>query len=212
MRPSLVVGISGPSASGKTTLANALLCGFPDAVHLQQDLFFVDPEHCDPDSNFCDPRYLRVNEFVNTASLLAHGMPVMLPHIDFSTFERVGSRQESTSKSRLLIIEGMTIFRFPEIPPLCDLRFYLTPDLVAVQHRKLRRDMSERGKSESQVKSQMSWVIQEYEEDLAQLHPGGDLHAAAIKTVDSTDVESALRCVVKEVALQLGVNAIDGRL
>jgi uridine kinase len=161
-----VIGVSGPSCSGKSTEA-ARLASRLDATVLRQDLYFVDPDYCSPDANFCDLRYLHVDEFVTAATHLASGVPTPVPTIDFSTFRRVGT--VDLAPSPVLIIEGMTIFRIPAIAAMCQRRIYLTLEFEALAARKRERDVTERSKSAQIIAAQLEWMRHEYERDLVDL-------------------------------------------
>ncbi|MEU4477790.1 hypothetical protein AB0F68_06945 [Micromonospora sp. NPDC023966] len=173
-----MVGISGSSCSGKSTVAKAvrvLLGG--DVTHLQQDLFFIDPDFCPADGNFCDPRYLHQADFENAVRSLAAGEPTVVPELDFTTFRRTGAVR--VRPAAFLIVEGMTIFRSPVVYECCHHRFLLTPPFETLAARKRDRDVRERGKSPSIVEVQLSWMLMEYERDL---HFGW-----AVTTIDSVD-------------------------
>jgi uridine kinase len=161
-----VLGIAGPSCSGKSTVAG-LLSKRVGAAVLAQDLYFIDPDQCPADANFCDLRYLHTEEFVHAATDLASGSPTSVPLIDFSTFLRTGFK--TLDPGRILIIEGMTIFRIPAIAELCDDRFYLTLPFAQLAERKLARDAAERRKSREVIDAQLRWMREEHEHDLRTL-------------------------------------------
>jgi uridine kinase len=161
--PVTVVAITGPSAAGKTTLAHALTSRIPQAVHLQQDWFFRDPDTCPPEANFCESRWLHTEEFVAAFTALASGQTALVPQIDFQTFRRAGSHR--LGPARYLIVEGMTVLRTPEIYNRCQARYYLDPGLATITERKRRRDPRERGKTPEIVEVQLGWVRREYHAD-----------------------------------------------
>jgi uridine kinase len=159
-----VIGISGPSCSGKSTLATKLSGRLQDCCVIQQDWFFVDPARCPPDANFCDLGYLHVDEFVAACTDLCAGRSAHVPAIDFGTFEKIGVAR--IEPRRWIIIEGMTIFRIPQVAELCDLRFYLSPPYSEIRARKRRRDAIERNKAPTTIESQLKWMKDEYDRDL----------------------------------------------
>jgi uridine kinase len=162
-KPVTVLAITGPSAAGKTTLARALTSRLPQAVHLQQDWFFRDPDTCPPDANFCEFRWLHTEEFVAAFAILASGKTALVPQINFQTFRRTGSRR--LGPARYLVVEGMTILRIPQIYNRCQARYYLDPGLATIAERKRRRDPRERGKTLEIVETQLSWIRSEYQAD-----------------------------------------------
>lgn len=167
-----VVGLSGPSGSGKSYLSTKLHNILSDVNIIQQDSYFIDPDQCPPDANFCDLKYLHVEEFIADVSDLASGCIVEVPTIDFGTFRRTGKHQ--LLPKEWLIVEGMTIFRLPEIIALCDSMIYLAPDLTTIRERKSARDLIERNKSQEIVARQLQWISAEYHRDLETL--SADVH------------------------------------
>ncbi len=166
--PTTVIGISGPSCSGKSTLASTL-AGRLEAAVLPQDLYFKAPEECPADANFCDLQYLDVARFERAATGLMRGSDVEVPVVDFRTFQTVG--YETLSARTHLIIEGMTVFRIPRVLDRCDVAVYLAPPFSELVARKRSRDAADRMKSESEIERQLGWMQSEYEYDLCHLPP-----------------------------------------
>lgn len=108
-----MIGISGPSASGKSLLAEAVRAANPNTVVVQQDWYFRDSTEGPPDANFCELRWLHVDDLVRTVSALSSGQPTKVPVIDFATFRQTGTAQ--LAPAPVVIIEGMTILRIPEV-------------------------------------------------------------------------------------------------
>lgn len=160
----IVIGISGPSGSGKTTLCEHLASRLPDCRVIQQDWYFIDPELCEPDANFCEPRYLYTDEFIKDVLALISGKKILVPVVD-SAFRRLSHKRKICPGSYLLI-EGMTVFRIIEFFKIMDYRFYLAPNISLVRQRKLQRDIEDRDKSVDIVLSQFRWVEEEYRKDL----------------------------------------------
>lgn len=159
----LVIGVSGPSCSGKSTFAKALSGRLPEAAVLEQDLYFVDPELCPADANFCDLRWLRISDFLDAFHRLANGNAAELPVMDFQTFRQIGTI--TAEPARFLIVEGMTIYRVPQIAARCNRRYYLSCDWETLERRKRGRDAAERGKPPEIIEAQLSWMREEYIKD-----------------------------------------------
>lgn len=197
-----LIGISGPSSSGKSTVARAIADRF-SAELLEQDRYFVDPDDCLPDSNFCDAKFLRGEEFVEAVRRVYAGVPTDVPEIDFATFRRTGSRTLDPRQSALVIVEGMTIFRYEEVLSRLTRAYYLTAPIATIFNRKMRRDVLERGKREADVHSQMRWVSSELAVDELSLS-SGSFARAGIEVIDAADVASATVAIDHEVAALLG--------
>lgn len=190
-----VIGISGPSCSGKSTVALTLGKALQDSVVIQQDWFFCDPAHCPPDANFCDLAYMRVDELVGACADLCAGRPAQVPVIDFRTFAQTGLR--SVDAKRHMIIEGMTIFRVPGIWDLCSHRFYLRPQISDIEARKRRRDSVERSKPPHIIEHQLTWMRTEYEADLITFE-------RSVTFLDGPDVNGLVDQILAQVGDQGG--------
>jgi uridine kinase len=134
---------------------------------LSQDLYFRDPELCPEGADFCDLDYLEVDEFIGAARQLAGGLSAATPIVDWTTFRRVG--MTTVPSSDIVLIEGMTVFRIPEVFELCDRRLYLAPPMSLIRQRKMRRDVDERGKTPQSVAGQLVWIEKEFDADLRRL-------------------------------------------
>jgi uridine kinase len=130
-------------------------------------LFFIDPKLCPPEANFCDPRYLELDEFIAAAQGLSNGKSVEVPVIDFKTFQRTG--MATLQPARYVLIEGMTIYRIPEVDELFDLRFYVAAPFHVLEARKRLRDSTERNKPASVIEAQLRWMRTEHDTDLETL-------------------------------------------
>lgn len=159
----MIIGISGPSASGKSTVAEAVRSAHGDALIVQQDWYFRSPSECPPDANFCELRWLHTDELVRDVRTLAQGDVAEVPVIDFATFERAGMAR--VLPRSLIIVEGMTIFRMQELVELFDRKFYVDIDMAVIAERKRERDKAERQKALEIVEGQLKWIAEEYAND-----------------------------------------------
>lgn len=139
-----MIAISGPSGSGKSTIAQALTFELPGSIVVQQDWYFRDGDKCPPDANFCELRWLHIDLFVRDLHTLAAGRTAQVPIMDFASFRKVGTRP--LGPAWLVIVEGMTIFRVPELAAQFSSRYYVDVDFDILADRKRARDHAERGK------------------------------------------------------------------
>lgn len=197
----VVIAISGPSASGKSTLATRLSERLGDAVHLQQDLFFVDPSQCDPSANFCEPRYLNGDEFCEAVKRLAGRREAVVPAIDFRTFQRTGVN--TLLPASVVIVEGMTVLRYREVCSLCRMAFYLATPWNVIAARKRARDASSRDKTVEIIEHQLKWMRTERDHDLLDIQSRRD-QGVTVRVLDGIDTNSEVELIVNDLRPFLG--------
>ena len=165
-----VIGLGGPSGSGKSTLTHILAHKLTSAVVLRQDWFFYDDPEIEVTANFCDDRYLDSAAFVLAVQQLSEGAPAIVPDLDEQTFRVSGSRV--IQPMQWVIVEGMTVLRYPPVLGLLRHAYYLAPPEAVIIARKHLRDQADRGRTAEVVDAQLDWVLAEYRSDLRSLPPG----------------------------------------
>jgi uridine kinase len=164
------IGISGPSGAGKTILSEHLRTKIKNCCLIQQDWYFVDPDLCAPNANFCDLKYLYLEIFITDVQKIIYGQEVTVPIVDYYTFKQT-NKVRKIVPGDTLIVEGMTIFRIPEIVELLMHKYYLAPQMEIIRQRKMERDLKERNKPIDIILNQLKWVEAEYLFDLSTLPP-----------------------------------------
>ena len=153
----VVVGIAGGSGSGKTHLANrlaALLGKDYSSITLSQDSYYraFTDAMLDDGVNFDHPESIEWQLLAEHLALLTQSESVNVPVYDFEIHKRVSS--ETVSPAQVIFLEGTMIFNDPDLAELCHLRVFLDiPDDIRFS-RRLNRDISERGRTHSDVHHQ----------------------------------------------------------
>jgi uridine kinase len=146
-----VVGISGGSASGKSTLAAALAARLSSAgpIVLNQDAYFRDwsalpPAEREARMTANHPEAVLWPELVAHVAQLRQGVAVHTPVPGTRAAAR-GDKEAPLGPARLLIVEGHLIFGEPTLRPLLDLKLFLDvpPDERVL--RRMFREAIERG-------------------------------------------------------------------
>ena len=149
--PVYVVGISGGSASGKSTLAAALAARLAavDPVVLNQDAYFRDwsvlpPAEREARMTANHPEAVLWPELVAHVTQLRQGVAVRGP-VPGTRGAARGDAGASIGPTRLLIVEGHLILGEPTLRPLLDLKLFLDvpPDERVL--RRMFREAIERG-------------------------------------------------------------------
>jgi uridine kinase len=90
---------------------------------------------------------------------LGRGEAIDRPLYDFSTHTRVPEQTETVSPKNFVLVEGLFALYYAEVLPLYHLRVYVdTPDDVCFE-RRMRRDMTERGRTAVSVRLQYDATV-----------------------------------------------------
>ena len=164
----MIIGISGGTGSGKTTVANRILETVPadEVVFIQQDLYYRNLKDMPLDyrnqANFDHPDALDNDLLIAHLKKLKSGEPVELPIYDFRTHTRLPATTRIESKP-IVILEGILIFAEPRLREQLDIKVFVdTPDDIRFI-RRLRRDIAERGRT-------LDSVIEQYIATVRPMH------------------------------------------
>jgi uridine kinase len=153
---SMIIGISGGTGSGKTTVANRILesVSAREVVFIQQDSYYRNLTDLPRDfrglANFDHPDALDNELLVNHVRRLKAGEAIELPLYDFKTHSRLNETRTLESKP-IVIVEGILIFADPRLLEQMDIKVFVdTPDDIRFI-RRLRRDIAERGRTAESV-------------------------------------------------------------
>ncbi|MBF8263082.1 MAG: udk [Parachlamydiales bacterium] len=151
---SLIIGISGGSGSGKTTFSQKLQDGLGEdsCVILHQDNYYKSLSDLPQPANFDHPDSVDFDLLSQHLVLLKNGCSIKQPFFDFITHERSFS-EETIYPRNIIILEGFLIFSIPKIRDFIDLKIFLDVDEDILLLRQVERDVQERGKSFSEIKS-----------------------------------------------------------
>jgi uridine kinase len=161
---SLIIGISGGTGSGKTTVANRILesVSASEVVFIQQDSYYRNINDLPLDyrnlANFDHPDALDNDLLVNHVRRLKAGEAVDLPLYDFKTHTRLNETQHVEPKP-IVIVEGILVFSDPRLLEQMDIKVFVdTPDDIRFI-RRLRRDLAERGRNVESVIEQYTATV-----------------------------------------------------
>lgn len=162
MQPFLV-GIAGASCSGKTELARGLARQLlEDALPFALDHYYLDrshiPEPKRSDFNFDHPDALDASLLIRDVESLKLGLGIEQPRYSFVTHARLEST-EPIAPRPVIIIEGLFSLYWPALRDLLDLKIYVETLDEECYARRLRRDVSERGRSPESIEYQYSVTV-----------------------------------------------------
>ena len=167
MKP-IIIGVAGGTASGKTTVADAILdrVGRDRIVFIQHDAYYRDLSHLPLEErrklNFDHPDALETELLVAHLRDLQTGKPIEVPVYDFATYQRrdVSRRVEPR---RVILVEGILIFVDKELREMMDIKLYVDTDADLRFIRRLQRDIQQRDRT-------METVIHQYLTTVRPMH------------------------------------------
>ena len=152
----MIIGISGGTGSGKTTVANRILesVSASEVVFIQQDSYYRNLEDLPLDyrqiANFDHPDALDNDLLIDHIRKLRAGEAIDLPLYDFRTNSRLNETRRVEPKP-IVIVEGILIFADARLLEQMDIKVFVdTPDDIRFI-RRLRRDVAERGRTVESV-------------------------------------------------------------
>ncbi len=150
MNNPFIVGITGGSASGKTMFLKSLLSHFnSDEVCLvSQDNYYRD-RHLQPKDengieNFDTPQSIEFDEYARDIKSLKEGKAVSRKEYTFNN-PNIIPEILNFSPSKIIVVEGLFVFYFPELAKLLDLKVFIDAKDYVKLKRRIVRDNSERG-------------------------------------------------------------------
>lgn len=152
----LIIGIAGGTGCGKTTVVNTILNELPEGEVgvISQDSYYKDTSHLSYEErvkiNFDHPRSIDFDLLVNHLKQLKEGKTIKQPVYSFVQHNRTGDTV-STQPRKVMIVEGILILTNPEIRDLFDIKIFVHADSDERLIRRLKRDISERGRDINEV-------------------------------------------------------------
>ncbi len=160
----MILGVAGGTGSGKTTVAREILDAVgPDRIaFLAQDNYYRDVEWESPDQllayNFDHPDALDTALFVEHLRALKGGRAIDLPVYDFVSHRRTAASRRIEARP-VVLVEGILLFAEPEIRGLCDFKVFVDTDADVRLVRRIRRDLTERGRAVGDVLRQYMGTV-----------------------------------------------------
>jgi uridine kinase len=154
-----IVGVAGGSGSGKTTIVSRMTEIAREYALIAQDNYYKSAEYVTnltiTGFNFDHPDAFDSDLLCEHLADLKAGRAIRMPQYDFVHHRRRGDTVVVEPR-RLVILEGIMILVDRRVRDLIDLKLYVdTPDDIRFI-RRLRRDITERGRTVDSVITQ--WV------------------------------------------------------
>ena len=156
---SILVGIAGGSGSGKTTFARGLQAHFRphELLVLPLDAYYLDRKGMAPAEreriNYDHPSAFDTTLLYDQLQALRAGQPIEQPVYDYVLHERT-SQAIAHPAPAIVVLEGILVLALERIRPLLDLKLYVDTGADLRLLRRLRRDVTERGRTPESVMEQ----------------------------------------------------------
>jgi uridine kinase len=203
----ITIGVAGGTGSGKTTVAHAILerVGWHRIAYLQHDAYYHDASNLPPEErarlNFDHPNALDNALLAHHIRELQAGRPVDVPIYDFTTHTRRPETRRVTPEP-VILVEGILLFAEPTLRELMDIKIFVDTDADLRFIRRLRRDITERGRTVESVIEQYLTTVRPMHLEFVEpskryadiIIPEGGLNEVAIEMV-----AARIRALLEEI-------------
>ncbi len=164
MKKPVLIGITGGTGSGKSTIAKEICKRFNEdrIVKIEQDSYYKDQSDISFEervkTNYDHPDAFDTELLLSQLRLLLDGQTIEKPVYDFEIHNRKKETIEVEPRE-IIIVEGILILQEKEIRDLLNIKIYVDTDADVRIIRRLVRDMNERGRTMDSVINQYLNVV-----------------------------------------------------
>jgi uridine kinase len=155
----VTIGVAGGTASGKTTISNAILqsVGAENIAYIVHDSYYkplaqliAETGLLAEEINFDHPNSLDTSLLIEHLNQLKNGRAVEVPIYDFVSFDRRPETQHLEPRP-VILVEGILVLAEKALRDLLEIKLFVDtpPDIRFI--RRLERDIRERGRSVENV-------------------------------------------------------------
>lgn len=167
MRKTILIGIAGGSASGKTSISAQLKEHYEDTnsvVIIRQDDYYKDQSEKTMEervkTNYDHPFAFDNELLVAQLNMLLNRHSICKPTYDFVHHTR-SEIIEMIEPSDVVVIEGLFVLENEELRNLCDIKIFVDTDADIRFIRRLLRDVNERGRTLESVVEQYTSTVRD---------------------------------------------------
>ena len=164
----LFIGIAGGTGAGKTLVAQSIAQDLwsEHVLIIEQDSYYKDLQHIPlgerENRNFDHPDAFDRELLRAQLEALTGGKEVDVPIYDMRTHTRLDEPRHVKAR-RIVILDGLLILDDPALRQMMDIKIYVDADPDVRFIRRLKRDLTERGRTVDQI-------IRQYESTVRPMH------------------------------------------
>ena len=201
----LVVGVAGGSGSGKSTVTNGVrseLHGRVTVESIDMDAYYHHLAHLTPEArklvNWDHPDALDLELLADHLGTLKLGGAVDKPVYDYVNHLRL-EQTVHVEPAEVIFVDGILLFASERVRSLCDIRVYVDTDADLRLIRRIRRDMTVRGRPLEEILDQYLATVRPMH--LEFVEPGREHAHLVVPGSDHSDL--AVSLVLNEVMRHL---------
>lgn len=163
-KQAIIIGIAGPSASGKSLLANTIVneLGTDQVVVISEDSYYKDhgnlPMEARAKINYDHPDSFDHALLCNHLTRLQKWESVEIPIYSHSKHQRLPETRR-IGQHKIIVLEGILLFSDKTLRELMDIRIFMSAPLDVCLSRRLKRDVVERQRSFESVLHQYETTV-----------------------------------------------------
>lgn len=160
----IIIGVTGGSGGGKTSVSKAILSHFPDEkiAMIEHDSYYKDQSHLTFEqrikTNYDHPFAFDTDLMIEHLKSLIKGEAVDIPIYDYTQHTR-SDRTYRQLPQDVFIVEGILVLEDKRLRDLMDIKLFVDTDDDIRIIRRIKRDMEERGRSLDSIITQYQSVV-----------------------------------------------------
>lgn len=164
LKKPIIIGVTGGSGGGKTSVSRAILDSFPNAriAMIQHDSYYKDQSHMSLEervkTNYDHPLAFDTDFMIQQLKELLAGRPVDIPIYDYKKHTRSNTTFRQDPQD-VIIVEGILVLEDERLRDLMDIKLFVDTDDDIRIIRRIKRDMMERGRSLESIIDQYTSVV-----------------------------------------------------